>query len=213
MGGRRMCLFGGTFDPIHNAHLKIAEEAATRFSLDEVFFVPAANPPHKELEEVTSYEDRFQMVALACTPYPKFVASRLEEGSDRSYTVKTLERFRKELRADDQLFFLIGSDAFDELETWKRWQEVVKLTEFIVVARPGVEYHIPENARIERLDGLDLPVASTGIRARLRLGEPTPELPAEVRKFIEERGLYGAGRKRTTASPSRSTGRKLPSGA
>lgn len=213
MGGRHICLFGGTFDPIHNAHLTIAEEAASRFSLNEIVFVPAANPPHKELGEVTPYEDRFQMVALACAPYPKFLASRLEEGSNRSYTVNTLERFRKELGPKDRLFFLIGSDAFDELETWKRWREVVKLTNFIVVARPGIEYHIPENARIERLDGLDLPVASTRIRARLALGEPTPELPPAVRKFIEERGLYGAGRKRPTASSSRSTDRKLPSGA
>lgn len=213
MGGRRTCLFGGTFDPIHNAHLKIAEEAANRFSLDQIVFVPAANPPHKELGELTPYEARFQMVALACAPHPKFVVSRLEEGSARSYTVNTLEQFRKELGTHDRLFFLIGSDAFDELETWKRWREVVKLTDFIVVARPGVEYHVPENARIERLDGLDLPVASTGIRARLRLGEPTPELPPNVRKFIEERGLYGAGRKRPTASQSRSTDRKLPSGA
>ncbi len=213
MGGRRMCLFGGTFDPIHKAHLKIAEEAATRFSLDGVVFVPAANPPHKEVAELTPYEDRFRMVELACAPYPKFLVSRLEEGSDRSYTVNTLERFRQDLGANNRVFFLIGSDAFDELETWKRWREVVKLTDFIVVARPGVEYHIPENARIERLDGLNLPVASTGIRARLRLGEPTPELPTEVREFIDERGLYGAGRKEPTASQSRSTDRKLPSGA
>lgn len=206
-----MCLFGGTFDPIHDAHLKIADAAAKRFSLDRIFFVPAANPPHKKVAGLAPYEDRFRMIELACAPYPNFVASRLEEGDERSYTVDTLERFRKELGAEDRLFFLIGSDAFDELETWKRWQDVAKLTEFIVVARPGLKYHIPENARVERLEGMDLPVASTTIRARLRAGEPTPELPAAVRRFIEERGLYGA-RKPSTVSQSRSTDRKLPSG-
>lgn len=194
MAAQRLCLFGGTFDPVHTGHLQIAEEAAKRFLLDRVLFVPAANPPHKKAARLTAYEDRFRMVELACAPYPKFAASRLEAGSERSYTVDTLERFRKEIGAKDRLFFLIGADAFDELETWKRWQDVVRLAEFIVVARPGVEYHIPEQARVERLDGMDLPVASTTIRARLRAGEPTPELPTEVRDFIEERGLYGAKR-------------------
>lgn len=213
MAGQRICLFGGTFDPIHYAHLKIAEEAARRFALDRVLFVPAAHPPHKKPAGVTPYEDRFRMVELACAPYRKFSASRLEEGKKRNYTVDTVERFRKELSANDRLYFLIGSDAFDELETWKRWQDVVKLTEFIVAARPGGCYHVPENAHFQRLDGLDLPVASTEIRARLQAGEPTPELPRAVRKFIEERGLYGAPRTRAIASRSRSTDRKLPSGA
>ena len=214
MPGRRICLFGGTFDPIHTAHLKIAAEAVKRFGLDRVLFVPAANPPHKKATDLTPYEDRFRMVELACAPYPKFTASRLEEGKERSYTVDTLERFSKQLDTEERLFFLIGSDAFHELETWKRWQDVVKLTEFIVVRRPGDHYHIPENAGFEPLDGLDLPVASTRIRARLRSGEATPELPTQVRKFIEERGLYGAGKKgAATASRSRRTDQKLSSGA
>ncbi len=213
MTARRICLFGGTFDPIHAAHLRIAEEALKRFSLDRVLFVPAANPPHKNAAAMAPYEDRFRMVELACAPYPAFSASRLEEGNKRSYTVDTLERFKSTLEPDDRLFFLIGSDAFDELETWNRWQEVINLTDFLVVARPGGQYHIPENARVERLDGLDLPVASTTIRARLAAGQATPELPPQVRSYIEERGLYGAAEKTPTASPSRSTGRRLPSEA
>jgi nicotinate-nucleotide adenylyltransferase len=212
MPGRCICLFGGTFDPIHAAHLKIAEEAVKRFELDEVVFVPAANPPHKDAAGLTPYKDRFRMVELACAPYAKFTVSRMEEGPERSYTVDTLERFRKELSASDRVFFLIGSDAFDELETWKRWQDVVKLTEFIVVGRTGGQYHVPEHARFERLDGLDLPVTSTSIRARLRSGEPTPELPDPVRRYIEERGLYGAREIRATVSRSRRTDQKLSSG-
>jgi nicotinate-nucleotide adenylyltransferase len=117
----------------------------------------------------------------------------LEAGAEQSYTVDTLRRFRKELGPDDQLFFLIGADAFDELETWKGWQELVKLTEFIVVTRPESEYRVPEGARVRRLAGLALPVSSSTIRARLAAGEATPELPAEVRAFIEKHGLYGFG--------------------
>jgi len=212
MAGRQLCLFGGTFDPIHMAHLRIADEARKSFALDQVLFVPAANPPHKLAASLTPFEDRFRMVEIACAPYPAFAASRLEDNQQQSYTVDTLERFRKELEPDHRLFFLIGSDAFDELQTWKRWQDVLRLTEFIVVARPGGEYAIPNGARVHRLDGLDLPVASTTIRARLAAGEATPELPKEVREYIEERGLYGA-RTQAIASPSRSTDRKHPSGA
>jgi nicotinate-nucleotide adenylyltransferase len=188
----QICLFGGTFDPIHNAHLQIAEQALTKFQLHRVLFVPAAHPPHKDPIGLTPYEDRFRMVEIACAPYPAFVASRLEQGDAPSYTVDTLERFRAQLAPGDRLYFLIGSDAFDELETWKRWQQVVELVEFIVVSRPGVQYHVPQNARLHRLDGLELPVSSSTIRARLAAGEPTPELPMQVRAFIEQRGLYGS---------------------
>ncbi len=92
--------------------------------------------------------------------------------------------------SDDQLFFLIGSDAFADLETWHRWQDVLKLTTFIVVSRPGETYHIPDGAQVIRLDGLDLPVASTTIRARIAEGQSTPELADAVRKYIDENGLY-----------------------
>ena len=195
--GDRVCLFGGTFDPIHEAHLRLAKEAMKRFSLDQVLFVPARNPPHKDLSSVTPYEDRWRMVEIACVPYAAFVASRLEEANERSYTIDTLERFREGLSSEVRLFFLIGSDAFDELKTWKRWEDLVNLTEFIVVTRPEHEYRIPKNARVHRLDGLSLPVSSSSIRTRLAAGRPTPELPKGVREYIEAHGLYGFGEKAT----------------
>jgi nicotinate-nucleotide adenylyltransferase len=187
---QNVCLFGGTFDPIHIAHLRIAEEAQKKFGLDRVLFVPAGNPPHKEAAGLTRYEDRYRMVAIACKPYPGFVASRLEAARRPSYTIDTVKRVRKDLDPSDRLYFLVGGDAFDELETWKGWQELVGMAEFIVVSRPESEYRIPEGARVHRLDGLALPVSSSTIRARLASGEATPELPAEVRAFVEKRGLY-----------------------
>lgn len=191
MKQRRICLFGGTFDPIHNAHLQIAQEAQRRFALDRVLFVPAANPPHKESSALAAFENRFRMVELACEPYPLFWVSRLEEGRERSYTVDTLERFRLQMASGDELYFLIGADAFNDLLTWHRWKDVVKLTTFIVATRPGEDYRIPSGAHVLRLEGLDLPVASTSIRARLAHGEATPEVPDAVRQFIERNGLYG----------------------
>ncbi|MBV9267348.1 MAG: nicotinate (nicotinamide) nucleotide adenylyltransferase, partial [Acidobacteriaceae bacterium] len=168
---KRICLFGGTFDPIHLAHLRIANEALKTFALDQVLFIPGANPPHKASETVTPYEDRFHMVEIACAPYSSFVPSRLESGPELSYTIDTLDRVRSQLTPGDSLYFLIGSDAFDELQTWMRWEDVVKLTDFIVVSRPGRQYQIPDGARVHRLDGLELPISSSEVRARLSRGE------------------------------------------
>jgi nicotinate-nucleotide adenylyltransferase len=189
----RICLFGGTFDPIHSAHLRIAEEAIQKFTLDRVVFVPAGNPPHKDTRGVTPYKDRLEMVKLACAGNPKFEVSEIENGSERSFTVNTLERFREHLAPDDRLFFLIGADAFDELETWHRWKDIVHLAEFIVVSRPGKSYRLAPGASVLRLDSIQLPIASTVLRAKLAAGEPTPEVPTRVREFIAQRGLYGSG--------------------
>ncbi len=188
--GRRICLFGGTFDPIHKAHLQIADQAQKRFNLQQIVFIPAANPPHKDIAGLAKYEDRFEMVRLACIPYPAFSASRLEEGKERSYTVDTLERFRREMAPDDHLCFLIGADAFNDLKTWRRWQEVVQITTFIVATRPGETYEVAAGARVLPMNGLELPFASTTIRARLAAGQPTPELPDSVRQYIDRHGLY-----------------------
>jgi nicotinate-nucleotide adenylyltransferase len=148
MPTERICIFGGTFDPIHLAHLRIAEEARKAFALTRVLFVPAGNPPHKESTGLAPFEDRYKMVEIACQQYPGFEASRLEEtGKRRSYTVDTIRRFRSERKgAAYELFFLIGADAFDELETWKGWQDLLQLTEFIVVARPESEYRVPDGS-------------------------------------------------------------------
>lgn len=200
--GERVCLFGGTFDPIHIAHLRIANEALKRFELSRILFVPAACPPHKENLIVTPFEDRFRMVEIACAPYPSFLASRLEAGQETSYTFNTLQRFREEeLKPQDELFFLIGADAFDEIPTWYKWESVLEMTNFIVVSRPGTSYRIPERAWVHKLDNLDLPVSSSTIRDRLTAGESVPEVPAEVRDYIEQRKLYRSQELKTTASP------------
>ncbi|HZS57468.1 MAG TPA: nicotinate-nucleotide adenylyltransferase [Bryobacteraceae bacterium] len=190
MPGQRVCLFGGTFDPVHTAHLRMAEKAIWQFHLDRIIFIPAGNPPHKDAGAVSPYADRLEMLKLACAGHERFEVSDIENSSERSFTVNTLERFRQQLSEDDQLFFLIGADAFDELETWHRWKDVVQLTEFIVVSRPGKSYHAPPGAKVLRLDDVQLPTASTAIRAKLATGEPTPEVPAPVREFIQRRGLY-----------------------
>jgi nicotinate-nucleotide adenylyltransferase len=183
-------IFGGTFDPIHSAHLIVAREAADTFALDRVLFIPAGNPPHKEAG--APYEDRYRMVELACREDPRFLASRLEEGVETSYSLYTIERVRDLGLASGKPWFLIGADAFAEILTWHRWAEVVAAVEFIVVTRPGHCYTSPPGACVHRLDTLALPVSSSEIRQALARGETPPELPAAVAGYIRERGLYGA---------------------
>ena len=186
----RLAIFGGTFDPIHNAHLAAAREAAAAYRLDQVWFVPAERPPHKAGITHAPYEDRYRMVELACQGEPKFTASRLEQGPLSSYSIDTIEKVRARLDPADELFFLIGADAFAEIQTWRRWREVIRAVEFIVVSRPGHWYAVPEGARVDRLESLDLPVSSSEIRRRLALGEDRVEAPAPVLTYIRERGLY-----------------------
>jgi nicotinate-nucleotide adenylyltransferase len=134
-----------------------------------------------------SFEERFRMVELACRCDARFLASRLEEGEGKSYSIETIEKVRQ---AEASLFFIIGADAFAEIEKWHRWSDAVALTDFIVVTRPGHEYDTPAGARVHRLDTLALPVSSSEIRRQLAEGHIPAELPAAVAHHVVQRGLY-----------------------
>jgi nicotinate-nucleotide adenylyltransferase len=181
-------LFGGTFDPVHNGHLAIAQEAVTRFDLDRVLFVPAANPPHKLRGAAAGYEDRVRMTELACAGHPRFEVSRIEAGTVRSYSIDTIERLHA--AGVGPLAFLIGADAFAEIGTWHRWRDVIAAVEFLVVTRPGAAYHVPEGARVLSLEGLELSISSSEIRARIAQGDFDVPVPRSVIRYIRERGLY-----------------------
>lgn len=186
----RLAVFGGTFDPIHMAHTRVAREAADRFRLDKVLFVPAAHPPHKLNGQTTPFEHRCRMVELACAEDPRFEPSRLEEGREKSYTVHTLERLRAALGPGDELFFLIGADAFAEIGTWHRSQDVLRMVDFIVVSRPGYDLRVPEGARVHRLETLALPLSSSEIRRQLEATGSAEGLHPQVLEYIRRHGLY-----------------------
>jgi nicotinate-nucleotide adenylyltransferase len=141
---RRIALFGGSFDPIHNGHLSVARAADRRFNFDELHFIPASRPPHKLKQHLAPFPHRFAMVSLACTEHPHFVPSLAEAGEDFSgtqlhYSVDTVRYFRHAYhRHGDRLFFIIGADAFLDIPMWKEYETLLTLCDFIIANRPGI---------------------------------------------------------------------------
>ncbi len=188
----RLALYGGTFDPVHSAHLAVARAAAQFLQLDRVWFVPNNRPPHKHSGPHAGFEDRVRMLELACAGDPLFDVSRLEAGTQRSYTIETLLKVRQQMPS--RLFFLIGVDAFAEIHLWHRWREVILLTEFIVVTRAG--YPVPPEmpsvpgATVHWLDTLNLQTSSSQIRATLAQGQQPQDVPSPVLSYIATHHLY-----------------------
>ena len=141
---RRIALFGGSFDPVHNGHLTAARAADRRFNFDEVHFITASRPPHKTKQHFAPFPHRFAMVALACTEHPHFVPSLAEAGDDFSgqqlfYSVDTVRHFKHVYHFHgDRIFFLVGADAFLDIPTWKEYETLLGLCDFIVAIRPGI---------------------------------------------------------------------------
>lgn len=186
----RLAIYGGTFDPIHQAHLAIAREAVERCRLDRVLLVPAANPPHKTAVVHAPYQDRVRMAEIASAGMPHLEVSRLEEGTVWSYSIDTIGKVRARMDAADELFFVIGADAFAEIRSWKRWKDVVRAVVFAVVSRPGAHYEAPPEVRLERLDRLDLAISSSDIRRELAAGGRPAAVPPLVLDYILEHRLY-----------------------
>ena len=133
----RIGLLGGSFNPIHNAHLRIAGEAQVACLLDRVVFIPAVDPPHKLLEGGVSFESRSKMVSMAIDGRPDFEISTVEaERGGKSYSIDTISTFLERFPGDD-LFFIIGSDSFLEIGKWHRYAEIFRSCNLIVVERPG----------------------------------------------------------------------------
>lgn len=156
-----IALFGGTFDPIHNGHLALARAAREHFALGRIEFVPSSAPPHKTEKPMASYFDRYAMVALATAGEKAFVPSLLEApqiigGAEKrpkpNYSIDTVLRLKNGIRKSDQLFFVIGIDAFRDIAKWRQPEALFRECEFIVGSRPGysladVANALPENLR------------------------------------------------------------------
>ena len=134
----RLGLFGGTFNPIHFGHLRAAIEIREAFSLKQILFIPTSIPPHKEKCNLLSFPQRLKMLRLAIHEFPFFRASDAEwRRKGKSYSIQTLRYFQRLYRKEVELFFIIGMDAFLEIDTWKDYRELFYLTNFVVMDRPG----------------------------------------------------------------------------
>lgn len=134
----RLGILGGTFDPIHLGHLRVAEEITEKLNLERLFLIPSAVPPHKGTNPVTPFKHRFAMTQLATQASPKFEALDLEgRRQGYSYSVETLRELHQIFRPDPVLFFIIGMDAFLEIKTWKDYERLFDYAHFVVITRPG----------------------------------------------------------------------------
>lgn len=210
---RRIGVLGGTFDPIHIGHLRGALEVAELLALDEVRLIPSARPPHRDAPQVTA-EQRLQLVRLAAEGEPLLrVDDRELARTTPSWTIDTLESLRGELGVDDQLFLLLGWDAFCGLPSWQRWTELLQHCHVLVLQRPDADTEAPEALRdllaarsvnepaalcgpagqIAFVWQTPLAVSATDIRRRLATGRSVRFLlPDAVLHYIDAHGLYRA---------------------
>jgi nicotinate-nucleotide adenylyltransferase len=197
---RRLGILGGTFDPIHHAHLVAAGEARSQLELDCVLFVPAGDPPHKPLRPVSPAAHRLRMLELAIGHKSEFAVSRVDlDRSGPSYTADALRLLRAEWGPEPEFFFIEGSDSLAEILTWYHPERILELTNLAVVQRSGAPVDVP--ALEARLPGISarlywvrmplLEISATDLRSRVRDGRPISYLlPPAVEAYIYEQGLY-----------------------
>lgn len=208
-------ILGGTFDPIHLAHLRIAEEVREACGLDEVLFIPAAIPPHKAQGGASPFADRLAMVQAAITDNPAFRASDLEaRRTGKSFSVDTLEILR-DADPHGERYFIVGLDSFRDIASWKDYPRLFELAHLVVTARPGVDLPDPMTAlpvavqsdfcyddqlkklrhrcgnTVIFLEETRLDISSTLIRGKVAAGASIRYLvPPVVANYIADHGLY-----------------------
>lgn len=232
MSTRRVGLLGGTFDPVHMGHLDLASAAQAALQLTQVFVIPANVPPHRP-KPLTSHFHRFAMVALAVAGRDGWRASDLELRHEApSYTTITLRRFHERGYHANELFFLIGADAFADITMWRDYPKILDRAHFVVVSRPGFSVttlpaklpalaprmlamgpgvEVPETPSILLIDAATSDVSSTALRSHLAQGAPTDGmLDPRVAQHISQHGLYRSqtpDRRAGTAAADAAAGR------
>ena len=196
-------IMGGTFDPVHNGHLMLGHAAYKAFSLDQIWFMPNGNPPHKKSETIKSTaEDRMKMTSLAIAPFPEFVLQPYEAlRAEVSCSYQTMEHFSK-IYPDDEFYFIIGADSLMAIETWIHPERIFPTCTILATYRNEVKTKEEMNRQIQYLSEkyhakiclLEtplMPVSSHELRASLQSGDSVSEyMPAAVCSYIKQHHLY-----------------------
>jgi len=209
-------LLGGTFDPIHIGHLRCAEEILEIFNLNRIILTPASKPPHKIDADITTFYHREQMVRLAIEGNPSFSFSDVEnQQKGKSYSVHTIEYFLEKYLKQLELYFIVGQDAFHAIQTWREWEKLLLLCNFVVMTRPGYEnkglkgilppsfasqflydagqkgFRGPTGHTLFFREVTFLDISSSNIRQRIKEGKSITYLvPDAVRHYISKNNLY-----------------------
>jgi nicotinate-nucleotide adenylyltransferase len=194
-------VFGGTFDPVHNGHLRLAGAALAQLGLDELIFMPAGEPWFKAARQITAAVHRVAMVKLAISGLPRVSLSTMEvERAGPTFTVATLRELREQLGDAAEIYFLMSYSTLEELTEWHQPAEIIRRCRLAVAPRPGtarpdlagLESRLPGISR--RVDWLEMPevaVSATTVRERVSRGEAVGEMvPATVAEYIREHRLY-----------------------
>ncbi len=196
----RIGVLGGTFDPPHNGHLAIAQEALTRLGLSQVVFAPTRQPPHKLGNPITPIEHRLEMVRLAIAANPRFILSRVDvDREGPTYTVDTIRLLRQQWGEGIDLYFIMGLDSLANILTWHAPDQLIQLCQFAVFNRPGftvdlnaLDAKLPGlRARVIMLSSPALDIAASDLQQRVRAGQSIRRLvPAAVAAYIAKHQLY-----------------------
>lgn len=194
-------IMGGTFDPIHNGHLILAEYSRLHFDLEKVIFIPTGNPPHKDQNNISSSKYRYDMTLLAINTNPYFHLSSIEmESQGTTYTIDTIKKLQKKYK-DVDFYFVLGSDSFFNIDKWKDYKELIGLCKFIVVKRPDrdnedledevKQFNKRYNSSLHILEAPLIEISSTNIRNRVKDGLSIKYLvPEAVEDYIKKNQLY-----------------------
>lgn len=191
----KLCIFAGTFNPIHNAHLMMAQYAVDNFGFDKILFIPAFKPPHKDYDNNLS-EHRFNMVKLAIENNSHFEISDIEfQRESKSYTYLTILELYKLYNVDGKINMLIGTDAFEKIESWYETDKLKELVDFIVFVRENEKVNFDKlkekgyNFKFTQMPFCD--ISSTEIRQKIKTNQSIQNLvKKEVKEYIEKNGLY-----------------------
>jgi len=194
-------ILGGTFDPVHNGHLKIAGEIMHTLGLDWVIFIPVGQSPFKAAYTVTPAEPRLEMLRLAVADNPEYVISTIEvERPGISYTVDTLQELKHQYQPDDELYFIIGWDSLERFTEWRGTDRIIEMCSLVAVPRPGwekpdleqLENDVPGiSSRVIFTDGPVIDISSSAVRDMVSRGEAIDGLvPGSVAEYIMKQKLY-----------------------